>query len=308
MTIKFKLFAAAILTFLSGGVEAQDTVRVAPRTLARINHLPWPHIGSPPPKGGSPAEADEWRNEAATFGQAFEAIRGSWTGDEVISPDDLRARVRQYEDLIKTVSGSSGYGNILLADCLRRLSLTLAAEYALGHPADNEAVGEVLRSGRVSLLDSEAVQGMLSEELRLGPPLGGWRLAEDRQQLDLVFRNQGTTYLKEVGRVFLATSSTSSLTNRRDVCALLIRLIDTEIMERVHLSGLVEFRRLGGRLEDLNANDARTFLRVMEHDRRKFQFSPAGINMLRGEHLLYLMEAFDPHGKSISAFTKLALE
>jgi hypothetical protein len=79
-------------------------------------------------------------------------------------------------------------------------------------------------------------------------------------------------------------------------------------MERVHLSGLVEFRRLGGRLEDLNANDARTFLRVMEHDRRKFQFSPAGINMLRGEHLLYLMEAFDPHGKSISAFTKLALE
>ena len=76
----------------------------------------------------------------------------------------------------------------------------------------------------------------------------------------------------------------------------------------MELSGLIEFRRLGGRLEDLDGNDVRPFLRVMEHDRRRFQFLPAGINMLRQEHLGQLRDEFDPQGKKVNGFTKRALE
>jgi len=304
----FKVLLAAALTLVSGRTEAQETAGVAPATLTQINHLPWPRIGSPPAEGGRPADASQWRQEAAAFGHAFEAIRGSWTGEEVMSIADLRGRVRQYEDLIATVTGSPGYGNALLADCLRRLSLTLMVEYALGHPAENDAIGELLRTDRVRLLDCDTVQGMLSEELKIDRPPGGWRIVESRQQFDSLFQGGGTTYGKEMRRVFWAVPGTSALINKRDVYALLIRIVETETLERVELSGLIEFRRLGGRLEDLDGNDVRPFLRVMEHDRRRFQFLPAGINMLRQEHLGQLRDEFDPQGKKVNGFTKRALE
>lgn len=111
-----------------------------------------------------------------------------------------------------------------------------------------------------------------------------------------------------MGRIFLATPNTSALMSRPDVYALLFRIIETEAVERVHLSGLLEFWRLGGRLEDLRPNDVGPFLHVMEKDRRKFAFMPGGINMLRQEHLVQLKEAFGPGGKKINPFAKRALE
>jgi len=104
----------------------------------------WPHIGSPPAEAGPSPRAAEWRQEAAKFAQSFEAIKQSWSGEEVLSAGDLQFRVQQYEDLVQTISGSRGYGNVLLADCLRRLSLTLLIEYALAHPSENEAIAEIL--------------------------------------------------------------------------------------------------------------------------------------------------------------------
>jgi hypothetical protein len=307
MTMTVRLLVATTLTLVVAGARAQEATRVRPETLPQVNHLPWPHIGSPPAEGGPAAEAEHWRQEAATFERAFAAIKGSWTGKELTSADDLRTRVQQYEDLIRTVGGSPGYGNVLLADCLRRLSVTLVVEYAVGHPAENEVVDRLMRSDRVSLWDCDALHGMLSEELKLAAPLGGWRLLENRQQFESIFVAGGTTLDKEVHRTWLAMSSTS-LMSRRDVYGLLFRLMETELVERVHLPGLIEFRRLGGRLEDLNADDSKTFTRVMERDRWRFKFPPAGVNVLGGEHLLQLKEDFDPHGKKVNAYTKRALE
>ena len=308
MATKIAVLVAAVLTLLLRSGGAQEAAGAPRGTLSEVNHLPWPHIGSPRAAGAPSAEVDQWRREAAAFGSAFEAIKGSWTGEDAGSADELRARVRQYEDLVRTVTSSPGYGNALLADCLRRLSLTLTVEFALAHPAENEAIGEILKSDRAALLDSIAVHGMLSEELKLPPPPGGWRLTDSRQDLDSVFQCNGTTYRKEMDRVFWSVPGTSALVTKCDVYALLFRIIGTEAVERVGLSGLVEFRRLGGRLEDLDPNDARTFMRVMERDMRKFRFPPAGISMLGGQHLLQLKEDFDPHGKRGGAFAKLALE
>lgn len=308
MIAKIALLMAAALTLLFRGAGAQEAVSVAPATLAQVNHLPWPHIGSPPRDGAPPAELSRWRQEAATFEQAFGAIRGSWTGEGATSADELRARVRQYEDFVRTVAGSPGYGNALLADCLRRLSLTLTVEYALGHPAENETIGEILKSDRVALLDCDAVHGMLSEELKLVPPPGGWRLADNWQHWESVFQESGTTIRKETGRMILAIPDTSALVAKCDVYSVLIRIMETEAVERMELAGLVEFRRLGGRLEDLQPNDVGPFLRVMEGESRKFHFAPTGDHMLGQQHLANLMKRFNPHGERGAAFTKLALQ
>jgi hypothetical protein len=307
MTAKSVIVAA--ITVLLCAAWAQQSRPVAPLSLSQINRLPWPHIGAPPPKGAPQADVDRWRGESATFAETFEAIKGSWTDDEVRTADELRARVRQYEDLLRSVASSAGYGNALLADSLRRLSLTLLVEYELGHPAENRVVGEILNLDRVSLLDSAAVEGLLSEEFKLAPPLGGWKLVENRAQLDSIFRSQGTTTNRAGDRMLFGLPTTSAMVNQRDVYALLFRMIDTEGVERVNLPGLVEFHKRGGRPEDLaNPNDTSAYLRVMGREEYRFKFAPLGITALSPTALVVLQEQFDPHGKVVKGFTKLALE
>lgn len=167
------LLLASVLAMPSSVAEAQENVPAAPATLSQINRLPWPHIGSPPPEGAPPAEVDQWRREAVPLREAVEGIKASWTEDELVSAGELRVRVRQYEDLLTTASGVPGYGNALIADCLRRLSLTLMVNFALAHPAESDVIREMLKSDRVDLLDCAAFHGMLSENLKLAAPLAG---------------------------------------------------------------------------------------------------------------------------------------
>ena len=129
--------------------------------------IPWSHIGAPPPQGSPAARVEKWQREAAAYDQAFQVIKESWTGEAMENPDELRFRVGPYEDLIRTVTGSGGYGNLALADCLRRLSLSLLIRYAVTHPLEYEAVGDLLSKDRVRLLDCPATGDMVAEELKL---------------------------------------------------------------------------------------------------------------------------------------------
>lgn len=304
-----KSVTAAMIAALLCAAWAQQGWPVAPLSLSQVNRLPWPHIGSPPPGGAPQADVERWRGESATFAEAFEAVKGSWTGDDVRLADELRARVGQYEDLLRSVASSAGYGNALLADSLRRLSLTLLVEYELRHPTENHVAGEILKLDRVSLLDSAAVAGLLSEEFKLAPPLGGWKLVENRAQLDSIFRSQGTTINRASDRMLFGLPTTSAMVNQRDVYALLFRMIDTEGVERVNLPGLVEFHKRGGRPEDLaNPNDTSAYMRLMGQERYRFKFAPLGITALSPTALVVLQEQFGPHGKDLKGFTKLALE
>jgi hypothetical protein len=169
-------------------------------------------------------------------------------------------------------------------------------------------VEEIMKSGRVSLLDSDAVQGVLSEEFKLTPPQGGWKLVENRPQLDSVFRSQGTTINRTGDRMLFGLPTTSAIIKQRDVHGLLFRMIDTEGVERVDLPGLVEFHKLGGRPGDLNANDTSAYLRLMGHNMYRFKFPPLGITALTPMRLIVLQQHFDPRGKVAGGFTRLALE
>jgi hypothetical protein len=190
---------------------------------------------------GSSSRADEWRQESGFLAEALETVKQSWTGELAASPSDLRLRVGQYEDLLRNVALSGGYGNLVLADCLRRLSLTLLTDYLLTYPTEHEAVTSILAMDRVRLLDSPAVRNLLGDELKFQPPAGQSRLSEKREDLDLAFRKDGSTYRKEIGRMLLSRPTISHLTTRPDVSGLLLRLIEDEAEERVILAGFAEF-------------------------------------------------------------------
>jgi hypothetical protein len=307
MTTKFVLIACASVAL--GGSSAQESRRTAgpPLSLAQLNRSPWPHIGSPAAAPALAGQTEAPAEETRKFAETFAAIKGSWTGEEILSQNDLEFKVRQYEDLLATVTHSAGYGNVLLADCLRRLSQTMLIEYALGHPAESEALAAMLRR-RGRLLDSPVVASMLAEELKLDPPNNTWHLVDSREEIETVFQATGSPLRQENRRLLFGLPNTADLMKQRDLPGLLLRVIESDSIECVHLPGLIEFQRLGGRLENLRPNSVQPYLSVMEHEMRQFQFAPIGINMLRQEHLTSLQVGFDPHGRKLNRFTRLALE
>lgn len=148
--------AAFVLLFLPLAACGQGPAQAAAPNQARqmsiddISHgAAWPHIGSPPSENSPAARVEAWRRESATYAEALDSIRRSWTG-VAQTPDDLRFKVRQYEDLIRTVTESGGYGNLVLADILLRISDSLLAYYAVIHPQDSGVARELFEKERVS--------------------------------------------------------------------------------------------------------------------------------------------------------------
>jgi hypothetical protein len=270
-----------------------------PEALAELIRVsPWPHIGSPPAETGT----GEWQQGGRLLAEAIETLKQSWTGEVAATPQDLRSQVGQYEGLLKTVTVSGGYGNLILADCLRRLSITLLTDYLLTHPAEHDVVAEILASDRVRLLDSPALRDTLSDELKLQPLTGQWRLSEKRADLEAVFSADGSTYQNELGRMLLGRPTVSKMMAKRDVKGLLIRLVEDESTDRVSLAGFAEFLNQGGRLEDVHLDNIRPFLDVMEKEQRRFQFPSMGINMLRVEQLDLLLQNFNRRGGRAAPF------
>jgi hypothetical protein len=232
----------------------------------------------------------------------LETLKRSWTGEAPANPSDLRLRVGEYEDLLKIAMSSGGYGNLVLADCLRRLSITLLSDYLLARPAEHSVVAGILAARRVRLLDASALREMLTEELNLQPLDGQWRLSEKKGDLEEVFGASGSTYRDAIGRMLLGRPTVSSMMTRRDINGLLIRLMEDESAERVSLAGFAEFLNQGGRFEDIRLDDVRPFLQVMEKERRRFQFPPMGINMLRVEQLDLMLRSFQARGGKAAPF------
>jgi hypothetical protein len=253
--------------------------------------MPWHHIGAPlSPESAAPRVA-QWQAEVAYFREAFEAIRQTWTGEAVDSPGELRSKVGRYEDLVRTVTDSGGYGNLLLADTLRRLSVGLLVRYVMAHPSDYAVVGEILETNRVRLLDCAAVGNMLTEELKLAPPSGQWHLSESQKELELIFIADGSS-LHEAGLGMLVGGpGPSSLIAKRDITALLSRLMATESTERMVLAGFLEFLKQGGTVADLGS-----FEHIMAKEKSRFQFPPLGVSdaTIRVGYIAALLKAYQP--------------
>jgi hypothetical protein len=292
-----KISLVTVLVVLASDLGAQTgepfVIPKLPATIVELSRIsPWPRIGSPPVEADSPSAGEAWGRERLLLAQALDTISRSWPGERPVSPSDLRIRVGEYEELLKTVTTSGGYGNLVLADCLRRLGLALLSDYLLTFPGDHSVVAEILAMDRVRLLDAPSLHNLLNDELKLQTPPGGWRLSQRRESLEIVFRSGASTYRNEIGRLLVDRPTLSKLTARRDVNGLLVRLIEDEAEEKVVIAGFAEFLKQGGHFEDLRADDVRPFLQVMEGERRRFQFSPLGINMLRGEHLDQMLRQF----------------
>lgn len=279
--------AAFILVYLcSNSGVAQEPGKSpssapAKATLHDIGRaIPSFRIGSPPSPESPAARVEQWQREIAAYNRAFEIVKESWTGEPAENADELRFRVGQYEDLIQAVTQSGGYGNLALADTSRRLSLFLLISYAVAHPSEYAAVGDLLGKERVRLLECQATGDMVTEELKLAAPSGKWHLSDGRDELDLVYRADGSRAHEEGGRSLLHMPVESKLMSKRDISGLLHRLVADEMVERLSLAALVEFLKRGGSLTDL-----KSFYRVMGKETIRFQFPPLGI---REANLAYL--------------------
>jgi hypothetical protein len=236
-------------------------------------------------------------------------MKRGWNGQAPASAYDLRSRVHEYEALVGKAAEAGGYGNIVLADSLRRLSLTLLIEFVLAHPAEYATVSDLLAEGRVRLLDAPALTDMLTTDLGAAVPAGPLRLSTTKPgQLEALLRVVDPKVRDATGRLLWGLPASSALVSHRDGVGLVLRLVETYSLEHVNLSGFIEFWKQGGRLDDIQMYDVTPFLRVMEQKRRNFTCPPLGINMLRMEHLYALIHGFDGQGRKPSAFTMLALQ
>ena len=207
--------------------------------------VPWSRVGSPPSQQALASRAGQWRQESAAYAKAFSLLKQSWTGEAVDNPSDLRFRVRPYEDFIRTVTDAGGYGNLVLADSARRLSLGMIGRYAVSHPSEYATIGDLLADVRVHLLDCAATSDMIADELGLAAPSGSWHLSEKQEELRLVFRSDGSSLREAGGRSLLGALAPSTMIGKRDVSGLLSRLMEDEMMARAILPALVEFLKGG---------------------------------------------------------------
>jgi len=90
-------------------------------------------------EGRAKARTDQWIERTATYG-ALDALKRSWSGELPTNAADLRLQVGQFEDVVRAVTASSGFGNLVLADTARRLDLVLLSHYAVMHPSEHAIV------------------------------------------------------------------------------------------------------------------------------------------------------------------------
>jgi hypothetical protein len=249
--------------------------------------VPWSRIGSPPSQQALASRVEQWRQESAAYARAFSLLKQSWTGEAVDNPGDLRFRVRQYEDFIQNVTDVGGYGNVVLADSARRLSLGMIGRYAVTHPQEYATIGDLLAEVRVRLLDCPATSDMIADELRLAAPSGSWHLSEKQEELRLVFRSDGSDFHNAAGRSLLGVLTPSSMMGKRDVSGLLHRLTEDEMMARCILPAMVEFLKRGGSLANLES-----FNKVMQDQGTRFAFPPLGERRIFADNIQALVTVF----------------
>jgi hypothetical protein len=277
-----------LLCHVGFGQDAPSAVSDS-QSLAALHQigrgLPWSRIGSPPSQQALASRAEQWRQESAAYNKAFSLLKQSWTAEAVERPGDLRLRVRQYEDLIRTVTDAGGYGNLVLGDTGRRLSLGLLSHYAVTHPSEYATIGDLLEDVRIRLLDCPATSDMIADELGLSPPSGSWRLSEKKEELTLIFGNDGSSFRSAGGSALLGLLSPSKMMGKRDVSALLYRLIEDEMLARCILPALVEFLKRGGSLANLES-----FNKLMDDQRTRYAYPPLGEPGILGGNIQALVD------------------
>jgi hypothetical protein len=231
-----RLLTAIACAFLLGssGVAQESPLpqEGRPLTLDDISHRgSWPHIGSPPGENVETPRRQAWPVERGAFYSALGALRLAWTGKIPGAFDELRFQVNQYEDFVLTVTSSGGYGNLVLADSGRRLSLLVTSYFAVLHPSDRPEIAQLLGGRRVRLLECPATIDMIRQELNIAPPPGGWRISERRADLESILRSNGSTVAKEAGRLLISPPGPEKLLAKRDVNLLLMRLAYDEELE-----------------------------------------------------------------------------
>jgi hypothetical protein len=231
--------------------------------------MPSAHIGSPPERGGTPLAA-EWRAKKAAYDGALGAMNAAWTGLPPASAGDFRLTIQHYEEAVRTTLNTGGYGNVILAMKLRRMSQTMAARYVILHPSQAQDVQEILQKDRICIIDSTAVAEMIAEELGVRRSLTAPKLSEDRDELRQLFVADGTTYDRAMDSLFGGLNSAQWMV-KRNISELLVGLLADEFEYRVTFAALLEFLKRGG-----DTRTPESFGAVIGRDYLQYHFAPFG--------------------------------
>ena len=164
----------------------------------------------------------------------------------------LKVKLNNYEALIRKVLDSGGYGNVVLAESLRRLSLATIGGLLVRRQLVDAEMTRLIKADRVSLWNSSAFQRLLADEAAA---------LKYRQTIPVdvedAYKMWGIAPLGEVMREALSTAK--PLDQDRSVLRLATRILDGEATQEVSVAGLAEFLRRGGKIQDIRLDDVPPF-------------------------------------------------
>src|ERR1035438_419556 len=235
-----------------GGADAVDTL---------LRGGPLARIGAPAAEKSDSPRSAAWQEERRSFDETLSAVKAGWVGRVSPSPSGVRLDFERYERLVSAETAAGGYGNLMLAWCVRTITNTMLRQHLGKYPSDWTLARELLNPPRTPLISCSATTAMIENELHMAPPAGGWRLIEDQKQIFEVFRADGHV---EVGGAwwFLPPKMTEML-GRRDVSGLVMNMMFADAGDFEVLAGLVEYLSRGGSLDDFPIQGNPKFRQLM---------------------------------------------
>lgn len=208
-----------------------------------------------------------------------------------------------YLRLAQAFQDAGGYGNLLLADGLRRVAILQFTDLLIN---GNRSVGEVREQvNRVQIPEIDIRKfliGLASEDPALSED--GSKLAKitDAQNAFLAL------HTAELGDASVLLGKTyNQLVDNPSAAALLMRMMGTKMLYDVSLKGLIVFLEQGGTYLELNPADVRPFKKRMAGKEQDFSFPEFDVRYLRGSDIQTLFDLHrDPSKKE--AFLNAALK
>src|ERR1035438_4973802 len=164
------------------GIDGADAVD----TLLRGG--PLARIGAPAAEKSDSPRSAAWQEERRSFDETLSAVKAGWVGRVSPSPSGVRLDFERYDRLLSAEPAAGGYGNLMLAWCVRTITNTMLRQHLGKYPSDWTLARELLNPPRTPLISCSATTAMIENELHMAPPAGGWRLIEDQKQIFEVFR------------------------------------------------------------------------------------------------------------------------
>ncbi|MEX0775689.1 MAG: hypothetical protein WD042_08230 [Phycisphaeraceae bacterium] len=191
-----------------------------------------------------------------------------------------KERRGQLASVYAAISQGGHYDDLFVADLIRR-ELVRDAHQTLLEDKDEIEYGQY-----VDLLSAMTIMKMNAKVLAAKPSAKVSEAADLVDWVSAVLETQDMTESEFSRLPQMRATDPRTVGENRKPMLLLNMLLDTEFITTVHLPGMRQFLKRGGKLDDLYPHDVRKFLEIMPSEvRREFRFALRGVRSLSPVHL-----------------------